>query len=101
LDLAGEYKSLNKILKNTDITASGLAKTLELIAKGELGIYQLTKTVMSSLESFDSLDSIVVETLKTLSEFDPGTNENEIADFINTAYETISDNLKSGAVGNS
>lgn len=101
LDLAGEYKSLNKILKNTDVTAGGLAKTLELIAKGELGIHQLTKAVMSSLESFDSLDSIVVETLKTLSEFDPGANENEIADFINTAYETISDNLKSGAVGNS
>lgn len=101
LDLAGEYKSLNKILKNTDATAGGLAKTLELIAKGELGVHQLTDAVMASLEGFDSLNSLVAETLKTLSEFDPGMDENEVADFVNTAYETISENLKAGAVGNS
>ena len=100
LDLADEYKTLDKILKNTNATAGGLAKTLELVAKGKLGIHQLTDAVMAALEGFDGLNSMVAGVLKTLSEFDPGMNENEIADFINTAYETLSSNLKAGAVGN-
>ena len=100
LGLADDYKSLNKILKNTEATAGGVAKALQLVAEGKLGIYQLTDAVMASLEGFDSLDSLIAETLKTLEEFDPGQNENEVAEFINTAYETISANLKAGAVGN-
>ena len=100
LDLADDYKSLNKILKNTEVTAGGVARALQLVAEGKLGIYQLTDAVMASLEGFDSLNSLIAETLKTLEDFDPGPNENEVADFINTAYETISENLKAGAVGN-
>ena len=100
LDLADDYKSLNKILKNTEATAGGVAKALQLVAEGKLGIYQLTDAIMASLEGFDSLDSLIAETLKALEEFDPGPNENEVAEFINTAYETISANLKAGAVGN-
>lgn len=100
LELADDYKSLNKILKNTEATAGGVAKALQLVAEGKLGIYQLTDAVMASLEGFNSLDSLIAETLKTLEEFDPGPNENEVAEFINTAYETISANLKAGAVGN-
>ena len=100
LGLADDYKSLNKILKNTEATAGGVAKALQLVAEGKLGIYQLTDAVMASLEGFNSLDSLIAETLKTLEEFDPGPNENEVAEFINTAYETISANLKAGAVGN-
>jgi hypothetical protein len=98
--LADEYKTLDKVLKNTKATAGGLAKALELVSKGKLGIYQLTDVVMSALEGFDGLNSMVAGVLKTLSEFDPGMDENEIADFINTAYETLSENIKAGAVGN-
>ena len=100
LDLADEYKTLDKVLKNTKATAGGLAKALELVSKGKLGIYQLTDVVMSALEGFDGLNSMVAGVLKTLSEFDPGMDENEIADFINTAYEALSENIKAGAVGN-
>ena len=100
LDLADDYKSLNKILKNTEATAGGVAKALQLVAEGKLGVHQLTDAIMASLEGFDSLNSLIAETLKTLEDFDPGPNENEVAEFINTAYETISENLKAGAVGN-
>lgn len=55
---------------------------------------------MASLTGFDSLDSVVADTLKTLSEFDPGADEDEVVDFINSAYETLSENLEKGAVGN-
>jgi hypothetical protein len=55
---------------------------------------------MASLEGFDSLDGMIAKTLKTLSEFDPGMDENEVAGFISTAFDTISANLEKGAVGN-
>ena len=101
LNLADDYKSLNKIMENTGVTAGGLAKALQKIQEGKLGIHQLTDAVMASLTGFDSLDSITASTLKTLSEFDPGMDEDEVADFMNSAYETLSENLEKGAVGNS
>ena len=100
LDLADDYKTLDKIMKNTGATAGGLAEALQKIQDGELGLYQLTDAVMASLTGFDSLNSLVADTLKTLENFDPGMDENQVADFVNTAYETISENLKAGAVGN-
>ena len=101
LNLADDYKSLNKIMENTGVTAGGLAKALQKIQEGKLGIHQLTDAVIASLAGFDSLDSITASTLKTLSEFDPGMDEDEVADFMNSAYETLSENLEKGAVGNS
>lgn len=101
LNLADDYKSLNKIMENTGVTAGGLAKALQKIQEGKLGVHQLTDAVMASLAGFDSLDSITASTLKTLSEFDPGVDEDEVADFMNSAYETLSENLEKGAVGNS
>ena len=100
LDLAQDYKSLNKILDNTEVTAEGLAKALTLVHQNKLGLHQLTEPVLAILDSFESLDSLVLETSQIIQNFDPGIDENQFAEFINTAYETISKNLKAGAVGN-
>ena len=101
LSLADDYKTLDKIMENTGATAGGLAEALQQIQEGKIGLYQLTDAVMASLTGFDSLDSVVADTLKTLSEFDPGADEDEVFDFINSAYETLHENLEKGAVGNS
>jgi hypothetical protein len=47
------------------------------------------------------LGSLITETLNTLEDFDPGVDENQFAEFMNTAYEKIKANVESGAVGNS
>lgn len=100
LDLASSYKTLDKYLKNTKSSASGLAKALSLIAKGKGSIDQLSNAVLAALNNFDSLDGMVAELLQTLSNFDPGMDENDVADFISNAYDTINSNLEKGAVGN-
>ena len=101
LEMADGCSDLKKIMEQTGITASGMAKALTKIQNGEWAVNQLTDAVMAALSSFDSLDSLVAETLKTLSEFDPGVDENEAAEFISQYYEVLNENLEKGAVGNS
>ena len=101
LELADKYKSLDKILKNTKLSANGLAFVLQSLQEGKLHVNQLTNSVLASLESFDSLGSLITETLNTLENFDPGVDENQFAEFMNTAYEKVKANIESGAVGNS
>jgi len=56
---------------------------------------------MAALESFDSLDSMVAELFESMSNFDAGVDENEVASFISGLSETLKSNLEKGAVGNS
>ncbi len=99
--LASSYKSLDKMLDNGVTTAEGLARALTLISEGSLSFTDLTDNVMTAMGSMSSLEQMSAETLDTLSNFDPGIDENEVGDFLNTAYETLNENLSKGAVGNS
>ena len=101
LKLADSYGSLNKILKNVEGSAAGVAKALQAVAEGELGIHQLTDVVMASLAGFDGLESTIAEVNKKISEFDPGIDESFAGDFMSQASETVSSNVKKGAWGNS
>lgn len=101
LEIADDYDSLSKILENTDISAAGLAKTLELIGDGSLQIYQLTDAVMAAFSGFSSLESVVAETLKTIEEFDPGINETDVIDFLEKHHKILTENIEKGYYGNS
>ena len=101
LEMADSCSLLKDLMEETGVTSAGLAKILTKFNKGELQMNQLTEAVMAAMGSFDSLNSLVAETLKTLSEFDPGMDENEVSEFISTYYETLNSNLEKGAVGNS
>ena len=101
LDLADSYKILNKFLKNNKVSAAGLAKVLEEIRKGELAVEDLTESVMASISSFDSLDSIVAKTVKNLEDFDLGVDEDVIGETLGDFSEILNENLEKGAVGNS
>ena len=101
LELADSYDSLNMIMETTGATAAGLAEMMELLANGDIGIYQLTDAVVASLAGFDSLNGVVASTLKSLQEFNFGPDENEVGDWMSNAYDILSKNLESGAVGNS
>lgn len=101
LEMADSCESLNDLMEQTGITSAGLAKALTKFRNGEWTINQLTDAVMAALGSFQSLDSLVADTLKTLSEFDAGPDENEVSGFMSSQFETLSGNLEKGAVGNS
>jgi hypothetical protein len=101
LEMADGCSDLKKMMKQTGISAAGLAKALTNFEEGEWTINQLTNAVLAAIGNFNSLDSVVAETLKTLSEFDPGMDENEVAEFVSTYYDVLNENLEKGAVGNS
>ena len=99
--LAESCESLQTMMENTGITAEGLAQTLTMINDGTIGMHQLTDAVMAAMSGFESLDSVIYSALNGIEKFDAGMNENDIADFIGTAHETISGNIQKGAWGNS
>jgi hypothetical protein len=100
-DLADSYKSLDKILKNNEMSAAGLAKVLEGIADGTLQIEDLTDTVLAALSSFESLESIATKTVKALEDFDLGIDESTVGETVGEWADLIKENLEKGAVGNS
>lgn len=100
-DLTKSYKSLDKVLKNNEITASGLAEILEQIADGTIKVDELTDAVLAAMSSFESLNSIAAKSVKFFEDFDLGIDENTIGETIIEWGDLISENMKAGAVGNS
>ena len=101
LDLADSYESLNKILKNTENSAAGVARALEAVAKGEIGAHQLTNAVMASLSDYKGFSSMIAGLNKEISEFDPGIDENFASSFMGQVSQTLTGNVQKGAYGNS
>ena len=89
LDLADSYEELNDIMENTEATAAGLAEIFEQLVEGGLEIDQVTDVVMAAASGIESLDSYVANVLKTIEEYDWGTDENEVNDFISNMYEDV------------
>ena len=100
-ELSKSYKILDTYLKNTEITASGLARALTEVSEGNLRIEQLTTSVMSALSSFNSLEDTVANVIDELENFDLGMDENQIAATVKEWYEVVNSNLEKGAYGNS
>jgi len=101
LGLASEYKSLDKMLKNTGVTAEGVAKAFEALAKGEINASSLTDAVVASLKGLGGLDSMVANVLDKISNFDLGPDEGQVTDFNKSNYDIVKENLDKGAYGNS
>ena len=101
LELAESYSALDDMMENTGATAEGMAKALNLIGKKDIKIDHLTDAVLASLGAFDGLNSVIYETLKNISDFDAGLDEDDVASFISQAADTLTENVKKGAWGNS
>ena len=101
LGLASEYKVLDKMLKNTGVTAEGVAKALEALAKGEINTSSLTDSVVASLKGLGGLDSLVANVTDKINNFDLGLDEGQVTDFNASNYGIVKENLDKGAYGNS
>ena len=100
-DLTKSYKSLDKVLKNNEMTANGLAEILEQISEGTLKVDELTEAVLAAMSSFESLNSIAAKSVKFFEDFDLGIDENTIGETIIEWGDLILENMEKGAVGNS
>ena len=100
-DLTKSYKSLDKVLKNNEMTANGLAEILEQISEGALKVDELTEAVLAAMSSFESLNSIAAKSVKFFEDFDLGIDESTIGETIIEWGDLILENIEKGAVGNS
>ena len=96
-----ECSLLNKMMKQTGITASGMAKALTMLSNEELKLSQMTDAVIAAFSQFDSIDDLLYNTIKTIEDFDPGQDEGAIADFVTSSYETLKEHVEAGEWGNS
>ena len=102
LNLADSYEELNDIMENTEVTAAGLAELLEKIANEEIAVDKVTDVVMAALKGFESLDSYVAKVLKNIEEFDWGSSENSVNDFMSDTWsDIIVPNIEAGRFNNS
>ena len=56
---------------------------------------------LTLLKNFDTLGNLVNEALSFIDNFNAGPDENKAAEFLRTASDTILNNFKKGAYGNS
>lgn len=102
LNLADSYEELNDVMENTEVTAAGLAELLEKIANEEIAVDKVTDVVMAALKGFESLDSYVAKVLKNIEEFDWGSSENSVNDFMSDTWsDIIVPNIEAGRFNNS
>ena len=96
-----ECDLLNKMMKQTGITAAGMAKALTMLQKEELKLSQMTDAVLAAFAAFDGVGEQVYNTVKSIENFDLGIDEGSIADFISSSYDTLNENISAGEWGNS
>lgn len=97
--LTKNYKNLDKMLKNTGMSASALGKTLTMINDGSLKENQLTNAVLAAIGAYNESEDVTASIMESISNFDPGYNEGEIAGFIKSSNEAISELMNTGLSG--
>ena len=101
LDLADNYEVLNDLMDQTEISAVGLGKAIEMVGEGMISAEAITDAVAAALSAMDSVEEEISRGLKDAASFDPGQDENQASGFISQAYEALNANIEKGAWGNS
>lgn len=100
-ELTKSSSNLGKMLSNTEMSASGMAKALTGLHTGVLTIDDLTDSVLVALSSFDQLDEVILNAFDTMENFNPGLDEGEIGEWVNGIKDTVTELYENGEYGNS
>ena len=94
-ELADSCDDLQAILENTDVTAQGLAETLNLLGEGALSIDQITESLLAALSAGESFETLISNVQDWIENFDQGSDLTEgtehITSVIEEALEYVSD----------
>lgn len=99
-ELANSCSSLKQMLDQTGISASTAAGIINGIYVGDLGIDDLTDSLIIALSAFGKFDSVVDSAFDTIANFDPGRDTREIGDWVNEAADTVIEMYDNGEYGN-
>lgn len=100
LELASSSSSLSTILKNTTVSASGLAKTLNALYTGKISTDSITAPLLEAISTMNQFDDMVSEAESTRANRDLGIDEGQFSDAIKSDKELIDTFLENGEYGN-
>ena len=99
-DLASEYSYLNKMLKNTGMTAEALAIVLNKIREEDGAFDGLTDAVLNSIKNMDTLENAMEKVLQKIKDFDLGMDQGEVQDTFDNWGELVKEKIEGGEFGN-
>lgn len=98
--LAAEYSYLNKMLRNTGMTAEALAIVLNKIREEDDAFDGLTDAVLNSIKNMGTLENAMEKVLQKLKDFDLGMDQGEVQDAFDDWGELVEEKIKGGEFGN-
>ena len=98
--LAAEYSYLNKMLRNTGMTAEALAIVLNKIREEDDAFDGLTDAVLNSIKNMGTLENAMEKVLQKIKDFDLGMDQGEVQDAFDDWGELVKEKIEGGEFGN-
>ena len=99
-ELAASCGNLSQMLNQTGMSADTAARLLNGINTGNLGIEDITDSLIIAISAFGKLDSVVESAFSTIDNFDPGRDTGEVGDWVNNVADTVIEMYDNGEYGN-
>ena len=99
-ELAASCGNLSQMLTQTGMSADTAARLLNGINAGNLGIEDITDSLIIAISAFGKLDSVVENAFNTIDNFDPGRDTGEVGDWVNNVADTVIEMYDNGEYGN-
>lgn len=99
-ELAASCGNLSQMLTQTGMSADTAARLLNGINTGNLGIEDITDSLIIAISTFGKSDSVVENAFNTIDNFDPGRDTGEVGDWVNNVADTVIEMYDNGEYGN-
>lgn len=91
LDIANESEYLTDMLDESDISAQALADTLEMLEVGDIGIDEITDSLLAALTAAGAVDQTLAEVFSHIDNFQQERSTQDIGKF----YKNLTGSVKS------
>lgn len=99
-DIASQGGQLQKVLDNTGLSTTALAKAFTKLEKGEIVLSDLTDSGLKLLSSMEQLNTVIEDVYDTVDNFEPDRDLGEVADYFNEITDTAIEMYQGGEYGN-
>lgn len=99
-DIASQGGQLQKVLDNTGLSTTALAKAFTKLEKGEIVLNDLTDSGLKLLSSMGQLNTVVEDVYDIVDNFEPDRDLGEVADYFNEITDTAIEMYQGGEYGN-
>ena len=99
-DIASQGGQLQKVLDNTGLSTTALAKAFTKLEKGKIVLSDLTDSGLKLLSSMEQLNTVVEDVYDIVDNFEPDRDLGEVADYFNEITDTAIEMYQGGEYGN-